>query len=508
MKVISFLLIFLTWGQFSLAAAMTPPAQEELRSQNYRLIALLKLSGIKDVLGNIESIVQMSINIREDELSPWQFEFAREIFRRAYSSGKFYYALRQPLKKGYQPKHARSVVKWYRSVLGKKILKLETEANDPVNRARLEAFIRKIMQSPPGDKRIKLVEMIESSAHVTKASQKLYLGYAKLILPFNKNFKGTVNSKILRSKEESIIETMRTVVLHNLLFSYRNLKDAELEKYARFLNSDAGRWFSKLVIKGFNKATQKVLYKAGLLQEELLKEIKSGGPNYPLLKDIVPPGQRYLLIGKRDPFQPLVNKKVPIKLTEVGSNPFQPLTNKKGMVELKEVELSKSKARLFGGELKDIPPLALLVFEKIEDKHPKLYRELKHFERLFKNQNALKEMGDAEYAQAVSDYRDVLEKTSDIRMDESPLQVDYNSLRMTGIIQKKLDKVAMFEIDTAGYAVKKGDRVGPFFGYVEEIQSDQVIVIEVFRDYLGNILENKKIIQFSQRASSEGNTSS
>ena len=93
-------------------------------------------------------------------------------------------------------------------------------------------------------------------------------------------------------------------------------------------------------------------------------------------------------------------------------------------------------------------------------------------------------------------------------MDSSPLQVEYNSLRMTGIIIKKLEAVAMFEINTTGYAVKKGDKIGPFFGYVEEIQSDQVIVIEEFRDYLGNILTNQKIIQFLESTPSEGNLNS
>jgi hypothetical protein len=488
MKNVFFLWIVLAGIQPILAVAMTPPAQEGLRSQNYRLNTLFKLSGLKDVLGNIESIAQMSKNIREDALAPGQGEFAREIMRQAYSSDKFYYVLRQPFNKDYKPQHARAAAQWYRSALGKKILKLETEANSPNNRTALEEFIKKIMISPPNEKRIRLVERVENSVHVTKSGKKLYLGYVKLMLPFNKNFEGKETSKVLRSLEKSITEPIREVVLRSLLFSYRSLKDKELEKYASFLSSESGRWFNQAVIKGFKKATQKALYKAGLIQVKLLEEIESGGPDYPLLRDIAPPGQRYMLIGKRDPFRPLVNKKGRIELTEAGP--------------------SRSEARLFGGELKDIPPLALSVFSKIENKYPNLYRELKHFERLFNNQDALEEMDDEEYAQAIGDYRDALEKSSDIRMDESPLQVEYDSLRMTGIIQKKLEAVAMFEIDTTGYAVKKGDRVGPFFGYVKEIQNDQVIVIEEFRDYLGNILTNKKIIQFSQSAPGGENTNS
>ena len=45
--------------------------------------------------------------------------------------------------------------------------------------------------------------------------------------------------------------------------------------------------------------------------------------------------------------------------------------------------------------------------------------------------------------------------------------------------------------------MKKGDLVGPYFGTVKAIKDSQVIVIEKLRDYLGNILENQRIIHFS-----------
>ena len=177
----------------------------------------------------------------------------------------------------------------------------------------------------------------------------------------------------------------------------------------------------------------------------------------------------------------------------------------RGLVSLSETE-QKPQARLLGDELKNVPPIALLVFAKIEDQHPKLYRSLKYFERLINDREALEEMADDEYAEAMENYRTALEQASDIRMDESPLQIEYDSLRMTGIIRKKLEAVAMFEVGKNGYAVRQGDRIGPVFGYVDEIQDEQVIVVEKFRNYLGNILTNQKIIDFYQSTSSEGDT--
>ena len=177
----------------------------------------------------------------------------------------------------------------------------------------------------------------------------------------------------------------------------------------------------------------------------------------------------------------------------------------RGLVSLSETE-QKPRARLLGDELKNVPPIALLVFAKIEDQHPKLYRSLKYFERLINDREALEEMADDEYAEAMENYRTALEQASDIRMDGSPLQIEYDSLRMTGIIRKKLEAVAMFEVGKTGYAVRQGDRIGPVFGYVDEIQDGQVIVVEKFRNYLGNILPNQKIIDFYQSTSSEGDT--
>jgi Tfp pilus assembly protein PilP len=69
---------------------------------------------------------------------------------------------------------------------------------------------------------------------------------------------------------------------------------------------------------------------------------------------------------------------------------------------------------------------------------------------------------------------------------------------MTGIIMKKTQAFAMLEVKKTGYAVKKGDLVGPYFGTVKEIKDGQVIVVEKFKDYLGNILKNQKIIHLSR----------
>jgi hypothetical protein len=485
MKILFFLWIALAGVSSFPASAMTSSLQDDLRSRNQKINILFRISGLEDILENIESVLQISGNINKEALAPGQDGFARRIMHRAYSREKFNRVQKQSFLENYKPQYVFSGVQWYRSSLGKKLMRLENEANNPASQPARDLFVENLLSSPPSEERVFLVEKIERASTMTEASKILYLGYVKLMYPFNKTIQGKRPGKVLRLLEESITEPMREIVLRGLLFSFKDIKDKELEKYAEFLNSEAGSWFSQTTLKGFEKGIKRNLHQAGQIQEDLLKEIKSGGPEFPLVKEIAEPGQRYLLIGKRDPFQPLVNSGGLVLLAEEGQ---------------------MSKARLFGEELGDIPPIALLVFAKIEDQHPDLYRNLKHFERLINDQEELEEMEDDEYSDAIENYRAALEQASDIKMDESPLQIEYDSLRMTGIIRKRLEAIAMFEIGQTGYAVRQGDRIGPVFGYVDEIQDEQIVVVEKFRDYLGNILTNQKIIDFYQDTSNEGDT--
>ena len=113
---------------------------------------------------------------------------------------------------------------------------------------------------------------------------------------------------------------------------------------------------------------------------------------------MVPPGQRYLLIGRRDPFRPLVNEQ--------------------RLVDFSRREKPKPLIRLFGGELKVIPPLSLSIVEKIKGQHAKLYKKLTKFQRLFNDREALEEMEDQEYSKAIKNYRNALKKSSDIKVSK------------------------------------------------------------------------------------------
>jgi hypothetical protein len=556
-KTLFFLWITLTGVQPLFASEEIFSIQEGLSSSNSKLNILFKLSRLEGFLENIESVVEMSVNIPKllteqvngealEVLEPWQEEFARRIMGQAYSTQNFYQTLRQSFIEDYNPQHVQLAIQWYQSALGKKILRLQSEADDLTNGLALESLGEKLLDSPPNQVRERLLERVGTS--LVPQARTLFLAYVELVHHFSKKIdakefrKISDDRKALHKKLEALkVNTARPiqdVVSTRLHFSYINMKDKDIEKYANFLDSPAGQWFSYAQLRGFNKGIEKAYYKANLIKAELLKEIYSGGPKYPLLRNLVPPGQRYLLIGMRDPFRPLVSKQKVVsssgkkkklisssgkkrklisssgkkrklisssgkkkKLISSSGKKRKLISSsgkKRKLVSSSGREPHKPNVRLFGDEFKDTPPLALLIFEEIENQHPKLYEELKNLEQLFNDREALENMGDKEYAKSIENFRDALERSAGIILEVTPLQIEYDALKMTGIIQIKKEALAMFEIETKGYSVKKGDLLGPSFGAVEEVKNGQVLVIEKFRDYLGNILKNKKVIKINR----------
>ena len=129
-----------------------------------------------------------------------------------------------------------------------------------------------------------------------------------------------------------------------------------------------------------------------------------------------------------------------------------------------------------------------------------LFKKMKYYERLFNNKEDLEAMDDDKYAGAVEKYRAVLGKARETKVSKNSVQLEYENLRLTGVISKNSKTLALIETsDKKGHAVEKGDIIGPKYGFIDEIRSERIIVIEKFRDYLGNILTNQKTIEFLQK---------
>jgi Tfp pilus assembly protein PilP len=477
---ILFLICVLTNFSFSgqaLAKMGAMPAGVKI--QNKSLEKLFWISGLNNRYLDVESALKQHKNIDPQALKASQTGFAKNLMRHGGGARHVRANLKKAFLKRFSQEHAEASTKWFNSRTGRKILKAESEAISPENQKDREKFAKGIMNAPPSESRLLVVERIEAAGTLSPNIKSLYLAYVEAMFPFNNLLQGKRLVKMVRMLKDEVVEPIREQVLHQKLFAYKNIDVRELNIYAGFLESRAGQWFVLSESQGFAQGIKKALVNVHKVQRELLIEIDEGGPEFPLLRELAPPGQRYLLVQLRDPFKPLFTDMGPVEGPKAS-----PL----------------SSARQFGNELENIPPIALYVMKKIETKRPKLFRKMKHYERLFNSKEDLEAMSDDEYADAVETYRTILEKAGETKVPKSSVQLEYANLRLTGVISKNSKTLALIETsDNKGHAIGKGDIIGPKFGFVEEIQSERIIVIEKSRDYLGNILTRQRTIEFSQK---------
>jgi Tfp pilus assembly protein PilP len=450
-----------------------------VKIQNKTLNKLFWISGLNNRYPNVETVLEQYKSLDPQALKASQARFAKNLMRHGNGANHIRANLKKYFLTGFNQEHAKASIQWFNSRTGRKILKAESEAISLENQKNRERFAKGVMNAPPGESRLLVVERIEAAGTLSPNIKALYLAYVEAMFPFNDLLQGKRLVKVVRMLKDEVVEPIREQVLRHKLFAYKNIDVKELKSYARFLESSAGQWFVLSELRGFAQGIKKALVDVHKVQRELLIEIDEGGPEFPLLRELAPPGQRYLLVRLRDPFKPLFTDQGPVE----GPKP-PPL----------------SSTRRFGNELDSIPPIALYVMRKIETKRPELFRKMKHYERLFNSKEDLEAMSDDEYADAVETYRTILEKAGETQVSKSSVQMEYKNLRLTGIISKNSKTLALIETsDKKGHAVGKGDIIGPKFGFIDEIQSERIIVIEKSRDYLGNILTRQRTIEFSQK---------
>ena len=160
---------------------------------------------------------------------------------------------------------------------------------------------------------------------------------------------------------------------------------------------------------------------------------------------------------------------------------------------------NKNAPRMMGKELTDVPPIPMHIYNRIQNGFPELLEKMSHFESLFNNKDSLQKMSDDEYYQAIEKYRNILKSVDEIKTSKTSLQKDYQLLRLKGIILMNKERIALFETnEQKGFSARKGDLIGPSFGYIDDIQSEKVIVVEKLRNYLGITVRKERSIKYSK----------
>ena len=203
------------------------------------------------------------------------------------------------------------------------------------------------------------------------------------------------------------------------------------------------------------------------------------------LKANFAPGERYFLLGKRDPFIPLVS----------------PVKKDSKRVSRKRSPLKKKRSNRFVAPTK-MPLIPIKVFEKVKVEHPKMADQLNDFASIFNDELALRKLSSKEYKKKVSGYRSLLSEVLGMRDDMfklTELQTGFDKMKFVGTLRKEGITVALVQTEgQMGHTVKVGTLIGPNLGIVKTVDENKIVILERYRNYLGEILSRPRYIEFEK----------
>ena len=203
------------------------------------------------------------------------------------------------------------------------------------------------------------------------------------------------------------------------------------------------------------------------------------------IKANFPPGERYFSLEKRDPFVPLVG------------------SNKKGFKKVYSQPSPSKKKRLIKlDKPSKMPLIPIKVYEKIKAEYPRMADRLNDFSSIFNDQSSLRKMSKKEYKKKVSRYRSLLSEV--LVMQEkmfirTELQTEFDKMKFVGTLRKEGTTVALVQTEgQRGHTVKVGTLIGPNLGIVKTINEKKVVILERYRNYLGEFLSRVRNIEFKK----------
>ena len=141
---------------------------------------------------------------------------------------------------------------WLRSSLSQRIVALENASSTADGLSELAGFINQLPSAPPAPARLALIHRLERAGEVTDSAATVaaaaVVALRRTVTPFVS--RGVLDQGGLE-RQPAIDESYRFRIMTSLLFTYRDLSDAELGRYVIFLESPTGRWFSQITRQAF-----------------------------------------------------------------------------------------------------------------------------------------------------------------------------------------------------------------------------------------------------------------
>lgn len=204
---------------------------------------LLDLSGVRVQLAAISVGIRVQLLRMQSGLSDQDLAVIDRIAARHFSAEMLHARVRLELERSVDARRLEGALAWYRSPLGRRITRDETAA--------IASAGEEVSIPWPSDARIALVQRLDETGAAAETAVDVTLAIVRSLTRALEPFRpahlrqtlGQIEARLAGVRAEALAP-IRIACLQNMLFAYRDLDDAELGEYVRFMESAAGRWYA------------------------------------------------------------------------------------------------------------------------------------------------------------------------------------------------------------------------------------------------------------------------
>ena len=233
------------------------------------LSQLMALSGLNKQAAQIPGLVQAGVaQARQQGAAMPNDEFAevQKSIGSAFSTSEFLNTVGSEINKNVSEKDAKELFSWYKSSLGKRITQAEENASTP---AAYQEMMKQAQSLLADKKRLMLAKEIDSLVDVSGMTMNIqentgvavYTAISSAMNPGKPvNIKPYMDQ--MAAQKQQMSANIKQLVLVSFIYSYKNIKIANLKKYITFLKKSSTKRLNDSVIKGmlnaFNQSTNKM----------------------------------------------------------------------------------------------------------------------------------------------------------------------------------------------------------------------------------------------------------
>lgn len=161
----------------------------------------------------------------------------------------------------YKARHADVTLAWLRSPLGIRITALDTLTATPEGRAGIREYAKTLAQSPPEEGPLERARRFAAATGEAELELELMTAATftatqvfEAALPPERRTDPAELRQRLEVRKSASGPVVAQMMLASFLYRYRDLSNDELTRYLQFVESDAGRWFHRIIGKAVLEA--------------------------------------------------------------------------------------------------------------------------------------------------------------------------------------------------------------------------------------------------------------